>query len=246
MNRFFVDPNCIQDQIVHFPEGISHQIRHVLRLRRGDQVEVLDNTGMIFSVSLDIDPKTGAVIGNVTESKKADTEPTVQVDLHFGMTSRDKIEWILQKGTEIGVSSFRPFISSRSLVQEHNLSQKRVTRWERIIREAAEQSHRGRLPVLYPPRDLSEALTDPDRDNYLSLIAWEGLDPSESDLKKILSTYSGGSIALFAGPEGGFSEEEIAQAEAAGCQVVSLGKRILRMETAAIVFPALVLFTIGH
>ncbi len=123
---------------------------------------------------------------------------------------------------------------------------KRQARWEKIIREAAEQSHRGRLPVLHAPQNFLVGLTDVANENRFSLIAWEGIEPSENGLKKILSSYSGSSIALFVGPEGGFSLEEINQAKIAGCQVISLGRRILRMETAAIIFPALVLFALNE
>jgi 16S rRNA (uracil1498-N3)-methyltransferase len=245
MNRFFVNPQAIKVQTVLFPEDVSHQILHVLRLHTDDQVEVLDNTGLIYLVGLKIDPESRIVNGIILSSQKADTEPDVTVDLYFGMTSRDKMEWILQKGTEIGVSSFQPFISSRTLVQKVDLSPKRQARWERIIREAAEQSHRGKLPVLSSLQKYRDSLATVDYDAQLSLIAWEGFDPGERELKSRLETFSGASIALFVGPEGGFSEEEIDQARSAGCQVVSLGRRILRMETAAIVFPALVLFSLN-
>lgn len=246
MNRFFLNPKCINESSVQFPEDIRHQIVNVLRLKSGDRVAVLDNSGQVYTVSLVIDTESKTVRGNIVESRNADTEPAVNVDLYFGLTHRDKMEWILQKGTEIGVGSFRPFVSSRTLVQKLALSQKRLTRWEKIIREAAEQSHRGRLPLLHSPQTFSACLADVESSDDLALIAWEGADPSEGRLKDQLSAFSGRSIALFIGPEGGFSEDEVEQAKSAGCQVVSLGKRILRMETAAIIFPALVLFTLDQ
>jgi 16S rRNA (uracil1498-N3)-methyltransferase len=162
------------------------------------------------------------------------------------MTSRDKVELILQKGTEVGVSKFSPFISSRSLVQSTALSDKRKLRWERIIREAAEQSHRGKLPALISPMRFKECLSANFDQHDLSLIAWEGAAATEGALRESLKDFEGLKIALFIGPEGGFSDDEIGTAKKAGCQVISLGERILRMETAALVFPAIVLYQLGE
>lgn len=246
MNRFFLDPKSINGKTIHFPEDISHQILHVLRLKEGSQVEVLDNDGLVHLVRLEISADSKVVNGQLLSSTQADTEPAVAINLYFGMTNREKMEWILQKGTEIGVSSFMPFISSRTLVRKTDFNAKRQTRWEKIIREAAEQSRRGKLPVLHSPQEFLNCLSDADNQNQLSLIAWEGTNPFDDHLQKALSSFAGNAISLFVGPEGGFSEEEINQARTTGCKVVSLGLRILRMETAAIIFPALVLFALDQ
>jgi 16S rRNA (uracil1498-N3)-methyltransferase len=162
------------------------------------------------------------------------------------MTSRDKFEWILQKGTEIGISEFSPFISFRTLVQSADLSEKKMARWERIIQEAAEQSHRGRLPKLNQPQEFEACLNSSAAITSLSLIAWEEEGANQVKVAQSLEGFDGSSIALYVGPEGGFSEEEIHLAKESGCRVVTLGDRILRMETAAIVFPAVVLHDLGE
>jgi 16S rRNA (uracil1498-N3)-methyltransferase len=246
MNRFFLDSHLIINDRVNFPENIAHQIIHVLRMDSGEVVEVLDGKGLIFQVQLDIDFDKKVVLGKILDRKPATTEPGISICLCFGMTSREKVELILQKGTEVGVSKFSPFISSRSLVQSTALSDKRKLRWERIIREAAEQSHRGKLPALISPMRFKECLSANFDQHDLSLIAWEGAAATEGALRESLKDFEGLKIALFIGPEGGFSDDEIGTAKKAGCQVISLGERILRMETAALVFPAIVLYELDE
>ena len=151
------------------------------------------------------------------------------------------MEWVLQKGTEVGVSVFQPFISERTLIQSPALPAKKVDRWERIIQEAAEQARRSRLPELKPPLSFSECLQEAGAENPLNLVAWEAADSTDQTLEEALDGYQAGKLGLFVGPEGGFSKEEVALAVSFGCRIVSLGRRILRMETAAIIFPTLVL-----
>ena len=245
MNRFFLDSHLFSSDRVNFPEDIIHQIIHVLRMRTGEVVEVLDGRGFVYRVQIKIDITQKDVVGKILEKMPVTTEPKISITLCFGMTSRDKVEWILQKGTEIGVTKFSPFISTRSLVQSTDLSEKRILRWERIIREAAEQSHRGKLPSLLSPKDYEDCLEEISDQHDLSLIAWEAAETASGSLRDSITNFEGSKIALFIGPEGGFSENEIETAKKAGCWVVSLGKRILRMETAALVFPAVVLYELG-
>jgi len=131
-------------------------------------------------------------------------------------------------------------------VQSSTLSEKRIARWERIIREAAEQSERGRLPVLNPIMNLQTCSDQVVPTHDVSLVAWEDMKPQTNAVHQILSEIDGQSIALFIGPEGGFSENEIHKLKNTGAKVISLGRRILRMETAAIIFPAIVLHELGE
>jgi 16S rRNA (uracil1498-N3)-methyltransferase len=246
MNRFFLDPHHISEEFVHFPPDIAHQIVNVLRLEGGKFVEVFDDQGGVYLVSLEIDGETKQVSGKILRSQPIKSKPRVIVSLYFGLSSREKVELILQKGTEIGVSHFYPFISSRTLIQTISLPEKKVLRWERIIREAAEQSGRIWLPELHKPMDLDHSFKTARLTHDVCLIAWEQADNHEDPLHRYLSKWKAEKIALFVGSEGGFSEDEINVAEAQGIKVVSLGKGILRMETAAIVFPVLVLYELGQ
>lgn len=244
MNRFFVEPDRITGKSVAFPADLAHQILHVLRLKDGDCVEVLDNLGHVYQVALVLHEEDKQVSGEIQGDLPLTSEPKVHITLYFGLSNREKIEWILQKGTEVGVSAFSPFISQRTLLRSTALSENRWSRWEKIIREAAEQSGRGRLPELNSPKALDTCISDAKRLHALNLIAWEDATGDDQQLDKELAGIKGKTIGLFVGPEGGFSQDEVSMAQKLGIGVVSLGKRILRMETAAIVFPAIVLFAL--
>lgn len=244
MNRFFVEPERITNKSINFPADIAHQILHVLRLKHGDEVEVFDNGGHVYRVSLGINAEENQVLGKIQDTLPLRAEPKVRITLYFGLSNREKTEFILQKGTEVGVATFSPFISQRTLVRSSSFSENRRARWEKIIREAAEQSGRGRLPELNAPKNLQNCFSEAQRLNALNLIAWEGASQADQKLSKSLAGFNRITLGLFIGPEGGFSQDELNKAQAASCGVVSLGTRILRMETAAIIFPALVLFAL--
>ena len=246
MQRFFLNPECFFDQQVTFPKEIAHQIIHVLRLNNGDQVIVLDNSGVYHQVDLQTNPSEIKVTGSIKETRPVTSEPKTQLSLAFGLSNREKVEWILQKGTEIGVSVFFPFISSRTLVRSKTLSPRKLSRWDQIIREAAEQSGRGKLPVLHQPLNLPAVMLDFYKTQDMCLLAWESALSDGENLTTVLKGFVGHSLGLIVGPEGGFAEDEVQLAIDAGCSVVSLGPRILRMETAAIIFPALVLNLLGE
>jgi len=242
MHRFFIPPTCIEAAAVIFPMEVCRQMSSVLHLRQGEHVIVLDNTGREYEVELEI-VAPRATQGRILESRRAPGEPRTRLTLYLGLTQREKFEWMLQKCTEVGAAAFVPVISSRGLVQSAEDSRTRFERWQRILREAAEQSGRGRLPELAAPLRWEEALRHFKAQSQPGLIAWE--DEKKHRFGAALAGLGlpaggGAALALFIGPEGGYSPEEIAQAGAAGLAAVSLGKRILRMETAAVVAAALV------
>jgi len=238
MHRFFLDPSTILGNTVEFPASTSRQIFRVLHLAAGDLCLVLDNQGYERTVKLSI-VNSAEVKGDVLETHPA-IEPVVKVEMLLSLTQREKFEWMLQKCTEIGVSSFQPVISRRSLVQSKEDSLAKYDRWNAILKEAAEQSGRGRIPVLLPPLTLVEACRQAASKDALCLVPWE--NEPETSLKQVLLSRNPARVALIIGPEGGFAVEEIHQAQEIGFQPVTLGKRILRMETAAIVSAAMVLY----
>ena len=242
MHRFFLDPQNFTPDEVHFDEATSHQIAQVLRLRPGDTVTCLDNHGGAWLVELaDVNAKT--CLGKIEQSITLDSEPAVQVTLYLCLAQREKFEWMLQKCTEVGAAAFVPVISSRSLVQEKKGVEQKRERWEAILKEAAEQCGRGRIPRLESVVELKEALANL-KSYDLALAAWE--EERELGLKTLLRGRPLHSVALLIGPEGGFSSEEMETARAAGAIPVSLGKRTLRMETAAVVATALILHELGE
>jgi len=237
MHRFFVDPEILTGNRVVLPAATAHQIRNVLRLHAGSAIIVLDNSGSEYEVVLrQVDRQQ--VVGEALAKRPCPNEPSIHLTLYQALMKRDKFEWVLQKGTEIGVSHFVPIVTQRSLVQNVDIKASKQARWHKIITEAAEQSRRGCIPELQPPQTLSQALTA--HSTQPGLIAWE-----EAEGLTLRGALAGGErpshISLFIGPEGGFAAEEVEAAQAAGMQAITLGKRILRAETAALVASALVL-----
>lgn len=242
-HRFFIPPGNFKEGWVSFPVDLQAQVSRVLRLKAEDEVEILDNLGKVFRVQLERDP-AGEWLGKIITARIIDTEPRVRLTLYFGLTQRDKVELILQKGTEVGVAAFQPFISRRTLAQQPDSADKHRARWESILREAAEQSGRGRIPTLGSPVKLKDAIRDAVGVYDLTIAAWE--DEEMQDLKTALGAQKLSSTGLFCGPEGGFDRSEIDLMRIAGMKFFSLGKRILRMETAAILAPALALYELGE
>lgn len=233
MHHFFLSPESIQDGEVTFPEEISRQIRNVLRLDiKRDAVIVLDNSGWEYLVQLS-GRKGQILMGEITGRQPGRPEPRMALRLCYSLTRREKMEMILQKTTEIGVTSFQPFYSSRSLVQDVHPNSARQERLTAIIREAAEQSMRAKLPELLPALSFEEMLSAA-RECSVKLIAWEGTAIVRQLCGDMLGADDGRKpeIALVVGPEGGFSSDEVALAEKHGFQQFSLGANTLRMETA--------------
>lgn len=250
MNRFFVSTECINAGEVRLPEAISHQISQVLRLKIGEEIIVLDNSGFEYKVEM-VQISAYAVTGKIKARQPCLAEPAWRVNLYLALTQREKFEMMLQKCTEAGAAAFIPVISSRGLVQSEKDVASKLERWKRILCEAAEQSGRGFLPSLSQAMKFERALESASR-QPLVLFLWE--KEKSASLRQALNSYlqhlgaipTDRNVALFIGPEGGFSDQEAELARRAGAIPVTLGKRILRMETAALVATALTLYELGE
>ena len=242
LHRFFVLPERIRGEEVVLTEQ-AHQIRDVLRLKVSERVIVLDNEGWEYEVELTAAGR-GEVRGKVAERREASGEPEVRITLYQSLLAREKFEWVLQKCTEIGVAGFVPVVTERSVVRDSGIKASRSGRWRRIIQEAAEQSHRGRLPELAAPVKFKEAVAGLDGFDTSLVAAPEARNKS---LRACLGDGKGaGSISLFIGPEGGFTEDEVRQLCGGGAIAFSLGERILRTETAAVVASSVILYEMGE
>jgi 16S rRNA (uracil1498-N3)-methyltransferase len=243
-HRFFVQPNVFDPVETIFPVEISRQMNNVLRLKSGQMVTILDNRGKCRPVELvDIDPKQ--VTGRAGEIEPAGGEPSVELILGIALTQREKFEWILQKGCELGVREFHPLITSRTLVQETRGWDEKMTRWQKILQEAAEQCGRGLIPAITAPQKIENYLHQMGSLRGYILhekVQQTGLAASLMDhLAKGERRFT-----LLVGPEGGFSPEEVTSAEQSGLLPVSLGKRILRMETAVLAACAVCMAVAGE
>jgi 16S rRNA (uracil1498-N3)-methyltransferase len=247
VHRFFVPPDWIEGEAVVLSNGVARQLSHVLRVRPGDRITVLDDSGFEYLVTLTrvASDKTRGV---VVESSRSVNEPSVVVTLYQGTLKADRFELVLQKGTELGASAFVPTVCTRSVSRPRGASQgsSRLERWRRIVVEAAEQSGRGRLPELREPVSFGEACNQV---GGPAIIPWEeeagtGLKSGLGQLRPTAGALT--SLGIFIGPEGGFTQEEVTQARAAGVVPVSLGRRILRAETAGVSVLAAVMYELGE
>lgn len=222
----------------------AHHIYRVLRLRPGEEIEV-SCQGQTYVVQL-VRTSPAAVHGRVVAQVKERREPQARVILAQGLLKGEKMEWVVQKGTELGIKGFIALEARRAVVQlAPEKATQRRERWQRIAREAAQQCGRPLVPFVAGPLTLHQVIEDADYAPYLKLVAWEG--EKEVSLHRALAERRPeAGVLLFIGPEGGFTVEEVNAARRAGAQPVSLGPRILRAETAALAAVTAVLYSWGE
>lgn len=246
MSRFFIPLETpTADRLAITDPPLIHRMRDVLRLRPGDKVIVFDNSGWEYEVFLE-QVEADRVLGQIQQRRLCRNEPRTQVTLYQAVLKGERFEWALQKGTEVGVSAFVPLLSERCIVQDaHQLSRRKLQRWEKIIQAAAEQSQRGRVPALQPLVLFAAACEQVHRNSGLALIPWEEASTPLRTVLEETGPENPFNVSIFIGPEGGFSEAEVQLARNYGLRPVRLGPRILRAETAGVVATALVLYHYG-
>ena len=247
MHHFFVPAEWLQRDPVALTGETARQITRVLRMRPGDACLLLDDTGWAYRLVLEgFGPDR--VTGRVIERLQPDTEPATRLWLHQSLLPERKMDWVLQKGTELGVAVFAPIIAERSLPGGKGaVDDAKLKRWRRIVKEAAEQSGRARLPELRPPELLAAACARAAGEDTLDLMA--AVDTGAVPMRVALSApnaHSFQQVRLFIGPEGGFTPAEVDMARRAGVVTVSMGPRVLRTETAGIVALAAILYGRGE
>jgi len=247
MHRFFLTEHTISEEQPVDLSPLARQLARVLRLQPGAQIEVLDSQGNACLVEIvSLSPRAGS--GRVLARRAVESEPAVRLTLYQCSLKADKFEWVLQKGTELGVSRFVPVISRRSIVRPASALRRKYERWRTIIREAAEQSGRGRLPDLADPLAFIQALESAPG---CRLLPYEGADdeppaPGLGDAVREQCIAPPPAVSLLIGPEGGFEPAEIDQARAAGWTIATLGPRILRAETAALATVSVIMDRLGE
>jgi 16S rRNA (uracil1498-N3)-methyltransferase len=243
-NRFFIPASSFAGEQVRLSREQAYQIAHVLRLKVGDTVTVLDGRGQEYDVTLTA-VSSSETVGQIAGQRRAAGEPGVEVTLFQSLLARDKFEWVLQKATEVGVAQVVPVLTERSLVRVKRQESSKLDRWRRILTEAAEQSHRGRIPRLEQVCTFPEAIARlRDFDRCLIAAPFHEAAALRSTLRGLAGPEA--SIALLVGPEGGFTPAELTLARTRGAVPISLGPRVLRTETAAVVAAALVLYELGE
>ena len=221
----------------------AHHITNVLRMKIGDEIYVSDESGrgVVCCISGIVDD---GVIADIVREEE-DRELPVDIILYQSLPKGDKMEFIIQKCTELGVRRIVPVESSRCVVKlDSKSADKKVDRWQKLARSASEQSQRNAIMEVSPVMSWKEALKEAAEGSERAVICFEHESGTET-LKSLLeASESLKSISIFVGPEGGYSDEEVEQAAAAGITPISLGRRILRTETAGMALAAAIILTI--
>lgn len=225
---FYIEPASINGNFVMISGDEAKHISRVLRKQPGEMIWVSDGNGCVYETLIRSIYPYG-VECEILKSHPQLHEPGVELTLAVGLLKNpSRMDWIIEKGTELGVSNFLPLITRYTIAQSV-----KEERWRSIALSAMKQCGRCMLPKLYPPMKLKAAL-DYAGLNDVKLIPYEKTE-HVLFIGEVMKRHTPKSAIIFIGPEGGFTDEEIVMAEAAGCMQVSLGPRRLRTETAAIV-----------
>jgi 16S rRNA (uracil1498-N3)-methyltransferase len=234
MRRFLLGPGAIDGDRVRFDREETHHARRVLRLRPGALVEAADGAGRVFTVRLDAlgaDRAVGAIVGEVHETR----ESTCAITLGQAILKGERMTWLVQKATELGVARIVPLLTARVVARTSD-GGRTPGRWQRVAREAVKQCGRALVPVIDPVRPLAAVLEETRRHDITWLCREEGGRPLADAAPTVRRPRR---VLLLIGPEGGFEPTEVERASAAGAAVVALGPRVLRAESAGLVAVAL-------
>lgn len=242
MPKFFVLPEKVAgDTITIDTQDVSH-IKRVLRLNVGDKITVSDSRGTDYATEIK-EISENAVICRVIDTVCNDTEPNISVTLYQALPKASKMEYIIQKTTELGIVRIVPCALSRCVVRlDGKDAQKKCDRWQKIADEAAKQSGRGILPEISSVMSFRDAVGEMQKSD-LCFVPYESAE--ETRLKSVLTSKECKTVSFMIGPEGGFSPEEAAYLENSGIPLVTLGKRILRTETAGMAVLSMIMYEIG-
>lgn len=243
MRRFFFDPNMRSGDRVILSEEESRHISKVLRLEPGTAVELLDGKGAVYSATiLETGRKTSVCIEGIVTSAETLHLPLI---VKQGVLKGEKMDTVVQKCTELGVSHMSPFWSSRCQGKLNEIQKKKKhERWQRIGLAACKQCLRPTLMQLDTIVTYADCISaDSGEEKTLRLLFWE--EEQETHLREIPDLGQFQSIEILLGPEGGFTQEEVLEARDQGWITVSLGKRILRAETATLTAVSIVQYLSG-
>lgn len=247
MARFFIDPSQIQDNHIQIVDQDVKHIRDVLRLEEGAEILICDGQGIDYKCIIK-DIGKQFIIATIAEKDFSKTEPQIKATLFQSLIKGDKFEWVIQKAIEIGVYQIIPMTSTNCVVKVEGTKKMdtKLQRWNKIAESAAKQSGRGIIPKILHPMDYTNAVNlcsqmdlayiPYEKEDSLSLRTY--LERSKSEKVK--------TIGILIGPEGGFTQEEVYEAQTHKIQPVTLGQRILRSETAAVVSLSNTLYDMGE
>lgn len=243
MQRFFAEPFRIEEdnhRITLVGTDVNH-IKNVLRMKPGQELWVSDGAKKEYHCSIEAFTDTEVLL-HILYIQEPEYELPSRLYLFQGLPKADKMELIIQKAVELGVHAVIPVETKRCVVKlDEKKSAKKTARWQQISESAAKQSKRMLVPEIYPVMSYGKAL-DFSKNLDVCLIPYELAKGIKETAEIIDSIEPGQSVGIFIGPEGGFEETEIQQAMEAGARPITLGKRILRTETAGIAALSILMF----
>ncbi len=225
LSRFFIDaPLSLGEH--ELPEAQAHYIARVLRMAEGDALQVFDGSGQEFRGTL-VEVGKKRVRISLDDSFAGQPESPLRIHLGQGLSRGERMDWAIQKATELGVNEITPIFSERCEVRlKDERADKRLLHWRQVAVSACEQCGRSQVPVIHPPVLLADWIKQTQAD--LKLVLHPVAEPLESHAKPA-------SLAFLIGPEGGLTDAEVAQSHGAGFLPARLGPRVLRTETAPVV-----------
>jgi 16S rRNA (uracil1498-N3)-methyltransferase len=254
MTQFFLPDGAVKDKGFRLEGPEAFHLTKVLRYREGQAVELFDGRGGRYRGTITRLGKGGDVEGILTETLTSPHPgPDVRLTLFQGLLKASHWDWVLLKGTEVGVSTFAPVLTPRTVVlmREEERAHSKLERWRLVVLAGAKQSRRARLPEVRDPVSFREAI-EAATASGLTLLGWEKMAgaPAREALKEALDGVRGQapgpiSLGLFIGPEGGFTDEEVELAESLGAVLFGLGPNTLRAETAALAAAVVIFYELG-
>lgn len=238
MPKFFINKNDISSGQIRLSGEDEKHIRTVLRAREGEELTLCDGEGMDYQCR--IASLEGGVLLDILSQAVCETEPKVKITLYQGLPKADKMELIIQKCVELGVDRIVAVSTERAIVKLDKKEAKKLERWQKIAEAAAKQSGRGKIPEIgQQVLKFKDAVAEAKALDG-AIIPYE--KEQERGLRQFVQEFKGETIGVFIGPEGGFAEEEIALAQENGVTPITLGRRILRTETAGMTTTAILLY----
>lgn len=234
MPRFYVDPSNIFGDHMVLDGGEYNHLKNVLRKQVGDTLLICDGEGHEFDCRIAA-YENGQVIFDILETRDGNTELGISVTLYQGLPKKDKLEWIIEKAVELGAARVVPVSCARSIAKWDDpvREEKKVKRFQAIAEAASKQCGRGVIPTVGSVVSFAEAMKEAKAESDVILFPYENAEGMQATEAVMKSIKKGDKVAVFIGPEGGFAPEEVTLAEQNGAKVISLGRRILRTETAA-------------
>lgn len=247
MQKFFVNNNQIENEKIKIIGSDVKHIANVLRMKRGDVLQIGNKDNLETYLAEIEEIKKDEIILNKKENIEVTTESNIEISLFQGLPKADKMEWIIQKTTEIGISNIIPVDMVRCVVKlDEKEAKKKIQRWQTIAEVAAKQSKRDKIPEIEEKIKLKEIINKiSEYDRFLVAYEEENNNSLKEELKRIQKNdkYK---IGILVGPEGGISEEEIDLLKNNGAKIITLGKRILRTETAPIVLTSNIIYELEN